>query len=179
LARSDAGMPPLDKELVPARWLVTRLAKPAEVLAQQHASCLTLEVGGDGYLEVDAARIEQAMLILVDNAAKHAPPGSCVGLTSRLRDGDLEIEVVDAGAGIPPEELALIFDRFYQVGHRRTRKRGGSGLGLSIAKTIIEAHAGTINVESSVNGGTRMTICLPLCTPTVPVPAPEPRLVPA
>jgi signal transduction histidine kinase len=163
LARSDAGMPPLEKELVPVRWLISRLTKPAEILAQQRSSHLTVEAGGEGYLEVDPARVEQAVLILVDNAAKHAPPGTCVTLSARVRDGELAITVADAGPGIPPEELPLIFDRFYTVGNRRARKKDGSGLGLSIAKTIVEAHGGSIGVDSRLNEGTRTTIRLPLC----------------
>ena len=163
LARSDAGMPPLEHEYVPARWLVTKLAKPAEVLAQQRESCLTTDLSGEGYLEVDPARVEQAVLILVDNAAKHSPPSVCVALTSHVRDGELVIAVADAGPGISPEELPLIFDRFYQVGKRRARKKAGSGLGLSIARTIVESHGGSIAVESHLGRGTRMTIRLPLC----------------
>jgi two-component system sensor histidine kinase ResE len=172
-------MPPLETELVPARWLLTRLAKPAEVLAQQRGSCLTAEVGGEGFLEVDPGRVEQAVLILVDNAAKHAPPGSCVGLRSGVRGGELAIEVSDAGAGIPSEELPLIFDRFYQVGDRRARKKGGSGLGPSIAKTIVEAHGGSIGVESRVGAGTRVTIRLPLFAQAAAAAPAERQLVPA
>jgi len=127
LARSDAGAVPLEREYLPARWLISRLVKPAEVLARQHGTCLTAEVGAEGHLEVDPARVEQAVLILVDNAAKHSPPGACLTLSSRVRDNALMIEVADAGAGIPPDELPLIFDRFYQVGKRRSRKKGGLG----------------------------------------------------
>jgi signal transduction histidine kinase len=177
LARSDAGLPPLEREIVPARWLLMRLTKPAEILTRQYGSCLAVDLGGEGYLDVDPSRIEQALLILVDNAAKHAPPGTCVELNSRAQNGDLTIEVADKGAGIPPEELGLIFDRFYQVGNRRTRKQGGTGLGLSIAKTIVEAHGGRIAVDSDVNGGTRMTIRFPLCASSRLLAAQEYQLV--
>jgi signal transduction histidine kinase len=162
LARSDAGSPPLDKEYVPARWLGSRLVEPAEMLARQRAACLTPEIGGEGFLEVDPERIEQAILILIDNAARHSPPDRCVTLSSWVERERLAIEVADAGPGITPEELPLIFDRFYQIKNRRSRKKGGSGLGLSIARTIVAAHGGSITAESQLGQGTRMTIRLPM-----------------
>ena len=165
LARSDAGSPPLDKEYVPARWLVSRLVEPGEMLARQRAACMTANIGGEGFLEVDPERIEQAILILIDNAARHSPPGRCVTVSSRVERQHLAIEVADSGAGITPEELPLIFDRFYQVKNRRSRKKGGSGLGLSIARTIVAAHGGSITAESRLGEGTRMTIRLPMSPP--------------
>jgi two-component system, OmpR family, sensor histidine kinase VicK len=162
LARSDAGSPPLDTEYVPARWLVSRLVEPAEMLARQRAACLTTEIDGEGFLEVDPERIEQAVLILIDNAAHHSPPDRCVTLSSWIEREQLAIEVADSGPGITPDELPLIFDRFYQIKNRRSRKKGGSGLGLSIARTIVAAHGGSITAESQLGQGTRMTIRLPL-----------------
>ena len=176
LARSDAGSPPLDKEYVPARWLVSRLVKPAEMLARQRAACLTTEIGGEGFLEVDPERIEQAILILIDNAARHSPPERCVTVASRVERAHLAIEVVDSGAGITPDELPLIFDRFYQVKNRRSRKKGGSGLGLSIARTIVAAHGGSISAESRLGEGTRMTIRLPMSPPPETEEEPAPPL---
>lgn len=169
LARSDAGSPPLEKEYVPARWLVSRLVNAGEMLTRQRSSCLQTNLGGEGsYLEADPERIEQAILILIDNAARHSPAGACVGLTSRIEPGSLAIDVRDSGSGIAPEELPLIFDRFYQVKNRRSRKKGGSGLGLAIARSIIVAHDGTITVESQRGAGTTMTIRLPLAAPPDP-----------
>jgi two-component system sensor histidine kinase VicK len=162
LARSDAGRPPLDVDYVSIRWLVSRLERPAEVLARQRGSCLEIDFQGDGFVELDQARIEQAVLILVDNAARYNSPGACVRLSSRIKSGELEICVADSGAGISPDELPMIFDRFYRVRERRTRKQNGSGLGLAIAKTIVEAHGGSISAESRIGTGTTMTIRLPL-----------------
>ncbi|MBA2521575.1 MAG: hypothetical protein H0V24_18110 [Chloroflexia bacterium] len=164
LARSDAGRPPLDVDYVSARWLVSRMERPAEVLARQRGSCLETDFQGDGFLELDQARIEQAVQILVDNAARYNSPDTCIRLSSRVRSDELSIIVADKGTGIPPEELPLIFDRFYRVRNRRARKKNGSGLGLAIAKTIVEAHHGSISAESRVGTGTTMTIRLPLAS---------------
>lgn len=164
LARSDAGRPPLDLEYVSARWLASRLERPAEVLARQHGSCVTTDFQGDGLLQADHARLEQAALILVDNAARHSAREACVSLTARVEQGELSLVVADRGAGIPADELPLIFDRFYRVRDRSGRKKTGSGLGLAIARTIVEAHGGSITAESKVGVGTTMTIRLPLVT---------------
>ena len=165
LARSDAGSPPLEREYVPARWLISRLVKPGDMLARQRAACLADDIEGEGFLDVDPERIEQAVMILIDNAARHSPTGACVTLASRVEGDSLAIEVADSGAGIGPAELPLVFDRFYQVRNRRSRKKGGAGLGLSIARTIIAAHGGSITAESKLGEGTRMTIHLPLSPP--------------
>jgi two-component system sensor histidine kinase BaeS len=179
LARSDAGTPPLEKEYLPARWLVSRLLTPGTVLARQRGSCLAAEIGGAGYLEADPERVEQAVLILIDNAARHSPPDTCVTLTSRVEGTSFAIEVADAGPGISPDQLPLVFDRFYQIKNRRTRKKGGSGLGLSIARSIVAAHGGSITAESAVGAGTRMTIRLPLAAPPDPAESAEATEAPA
>lgn len=162
LARSDAGVPPIEREYVPVRWLLSRLSGPAEAMARHRGVCTTLNLTGDGHVEVDAGRIEQAVLILVDNASKFSPDDACVSVQSGADGEFLTISVEDAGPGIPAEELPMIFERFYQVGTRRTRREGGSGLGLPIAKSIVEAHDGTIGIESNAGTGTRVTIRLPL-----------------
>jgi signal transduction histidine kinase len=173
LARSDAGRPQLDLEYVSAQWLASRLERPAEVLARQRGSCLESDFQGDGFLQADHVRIEQAVLILVDNAARHSEAGVCIRLLSRVRDNTLELIVADRGTGIPADELPMIFDRFYRVRDRRGRKKTGSGLGLAIARSIVEAHGGSISAESNVGAGTTMTIRLPLGAPAPTAPAPD------
>lgn len=166
LARSDSAPQPLDLQQVAVPLFVAELAGHAEVLAREHGASFESETSGDGWLSVDPARVEQAVLTLVDNAARYGYPGGIVRLASSTRDGELCIEVEDEGAGIPEAELPRIFDRFYRVGKARSRKRGGSGLGLSIARTIAELHGGRIEAESQVGKGTRMTLCLPLLLPS-------------
>lgn len=162
LARTDAGALPLDIEYVPARWLAQRTAALANQLATQRGACLDADTSGQGLLEADPERIQQAVLILVDNAARHSPPDHCIRLTTRIADGAYVVNVRDAGPGIGPSELPHIFERFYQVKHGRTRSQAGSGLGLSIAQSIVLAHRGTLDAQSTPSQGTLMTISLPL-----------------
>lgn len=177
LARSDSGAPPLDLELVSGHWLATRLERPAEVLARQRGACLETDLQGDVFLQVDHARIEQALLNLIDNAARYSEGNdTCVRYSSRVEDGEFLLEVADDGPGMSAEDLSMIFDRFYRVRNRRGRKKTGSGLGLAIAKTIVEAHGGTIAAESTLGVGTRMIIRLPVATLIGPDAAEEPAL---
>ena len=104
-------------------------------------------------------------MILLDNATKYSPPGSTVTLSSTAEPGELYIEVADEGPGIPSDKLSRVFERFYRVDKDRSRKKGGSGLGLSIAKTITEVHGGRLKAASRVGKGTKMTLHLPLIAP--------------
>jgi signal transduction histidine kinase len=163
LARSDSATVPLDLEQVPAATFLAEVAGRAEILARERGARLEAELlFGDGELEVDWDRIERAVLILVDNAAKYGPPKGRITLSSKPDSGELCVAVTDEGPGIPEEELPHIFERFYRVDKTRARKQGGTGLGLPIAKTIVEAHGGRIEAQSSVGKGTRMALYLPL-----------------
>lgn len=162
LARSDAGSPVFDREYVPVRWLVSRLIKPAEAMVRHHGVGLHIEIDGTGDLVVDPLRIEQAVLILIDNAAKFSPPGEIVHVRTSTTTEWLSIEVDDQGPGIPVVDQQRIFERFYQVDDAAPRQRGGAGLGLAIAKSIVEAHGGMIELESEPGMGTTMRIRLPL-----------------
>ncbi|MBA3636643.1 MAG: hypothetical protein H0W57_09525 [Rubrobacteraceae bacterium] len=123
---------------------------------------------GEGLVRIDPQRIEQSVLILVDNAAKYGRSGRKVTLAASVRSGQLRIEVKDQGPGIPREMLPRVFERFYRLDKARSRKLGGAGLGLPIAKAIIEAHAGHIEAVSRPGEGTRMSLCLPLLDEALP-----------
>jgi len=109
----------------------------------------------------DPDRVEDAISILVDNAAKYTSDGGRVILRTRRKRESIVIEVEDTGAGIPAEDLESIFDRFYRSDASRSKETGGFGLGLPIAKTIVDGAGGTIEVESEVGSGTRFTLRLP------------------
>ena len=118
---------------------------------------------------VDPDRIEQTLTNLLSNAIKFSPPGAEVRLVVRSVAGALTIEVRDQGRGIPAEDLERIFDRFQQVDGSDARDKGGTGLGLAICRTIAEQHGGRIWAESSLGGGTILTLKLPAtATATAP-----------
>lgn len=113
-------------------------------------------------LQADPKNIEEIFSNLISNAINYSPEGGRVMVTARGTGNHIEIKVEDAGVGIPPEELPKIFDKFYRVKHPKTRHVTGTGLGLPIVKGIIEAHQGTISVESYPDRGTTFTILLPI-----------------
>jgi signal transduction histidine kinase len=164
LARSDSASVPLDLETVAVEPFLAGIAGRAETLARERGAELETELEGGGFVEIDRQRIEQAVLILVDNAAKYGPPGGTVTLTSSVRSGEMCISVEDRGPGIPKEELPRIFERFYRLDKARSRQLGGTGLGLPIAKTVVEAHGGRIEAASWLGEGTKVSLILPLLT---------------
>jgi signal transduction histidine kinase len=162
LARSDSDSPALEMEIIAVPAFLAALKGRAETLARGRGACLEANLSGEGEFRADPARIEQAVLVLVDNAAKYSPPGERVTLSATTESGELLIRVEDRGPGIPEEHLPHVFERFYRVDKARARKQGGAGLGLSIAQTIAQAHGGRIEAENRTAGGTRISIHLPL-----------------
>jgi two-component system OmpR family sensor kinase len=111
-------------------------------------------------MTADATRLRQVLDNLLTNAAVHTPPGTEVSLQVTDADGWAVVQVSDTGPGIPEADQARIFDRFYRVDDSRTRQRGGSGLGLAVVQSLVQAHGGTITVASRP-GATTFTIRLP------------------
>jgi signal transduction histidine kinase len=113
---------------------------------------------------IDYHRISQVLRNLVDNALSHTGKGGCV-MVEASRAGDwVQVSVSDTGEGIEPEDLPYVFDRFYRVDKSRTRATGGSGLGLTISKGLVEAHGGKMHVESRRGVGSRFYFTLPVFT---------------
>ncbi|MDP4171812.1 MAG: HAMP domain-containing sensor histidine kinase [Bacillota bacterium] len=121
---------------------------------------LTYDCTVNLYAELDPIRFEQVILNLLDNARKYSEPTSKVRFVVREVEQKIVISIEDNGKGIPPEDIPRIFERFYRVDKSRTRALGGSGLGLSIVKELVEAHGGTIEVYSILGEGTMFEIKL-------------------
>ena len=111
---------------------------------------------------IDRDAMAQAISNLLDNAIKYSGKLKQLSITAKTVEADLSIEIADQGVGIPRAEQAKIFEKFYRVGNGLVHDVKGSGLGLSLVKHIVEAHKGTISVESDVGKGTRFTILLPI-----------------
>jgi signal transduction histidine kinase len=137
---------------------VNTFAQRADRLAVE----LELEAPEPVEIDADRDRLMQVAMNLVDNALRYTPPGGAVTV-SVLREGARGVlRVRDTGEGIPYNDLERIFDRFYVVNQSRSRDRSGTGLGLSIARELIEAHGGSIGVESVFGEGATFTCHLPL-----------------
>lgn len=162
LARLDQARP-----LVRAPVDLLSLAADAVVDAQalQPRRPVTLDAApGDRPPVVlgDEARLRQVLANLLTNALAHTPTDSPVRVGVRTRGGAVQVTVADDGPGMAPEVLAQVFDRFYRADPGRTRSHGGSGLGLSIVRSLVEAHSGTVTVTSDPTRGSTFVVELPL-----------------
>jgi signal transduction histidine kinase len=113
-------------------------------------------------INADTGKIKQVVTNLISNALKFTTEGGSITIYLRTLNGQIEIRVKDTGIGIPEEEYTKIFDRFYQVDSSLTRKVGGTGIGLNIAKEYVEMHGGKIWVESRVGAGSTFIFTIPI-----------------
>ena len=113
------------------------------------------------FVNADIAMIERVIENLLENAVRHTPPGGSIRLTLSPQNADIAVGVIDTGCGIPGDDLPYIFDRFYQREKTRTDQTGTSGLGLAIARRVLELHNKPIRVESTPGSGTTFTFLLP------------------
>jgi two-component system OmpR family sensor kinase len=163
LTLAESGHLKLDFEPTNLAELVRRRVSQADVIARGKNITLRMDIAeGLPEIETDGRRIEQVVANLLDNALNHTPSGGIVTVAvSPDKDGAL-ISVADTGEGIPAEHLPYIFERFYRIDDARSRKTGGAGLGLAIAKQMVELHGGRIWVESEVGKGSKFSFTLPL-----------------
>jgi len=166
LTLAEAGQLTLVRQSADVAEIVRRAVIAAQPPAE--AKGLTIEAklpAGQAIAEVAPERIGQVLRNLLSNAITHTSEGGRITV-DLVDDGDeLHIGVADTGDGIPPEDLPYVFERFYRADPSRVRATGGAGLGLTIARRLVEAHGGTIGVESEVGKGSRFTFTLPKKAP--------------
>jgi len=160
LARADTGSLPIQRKPVELDTVFLDIYRQVRSLDQPVE--IVLREVDQAYVLGDEDRLRQLILNLIDNAIKYTPPGGTVGLSLSKSNGTAEIEVSDTGVGISFEDLPRVLDRFYRVDKARSRNLAGSGLGLSIARWIAQAHGGDIRVESKEGEGSKFTISLPI-----------------
>jgi heavy metal sensor kinase len=161
LSRQAAGMMQIDHEEIRIDALVKDVGEQFAGRSEQAGVSLLVEPLEPMTVRGDDIRLSQVFYNVLENAIKYTPRGGRVAVRGRAVDHQIEIEVEDTGIGIPPDQLQFVFKRFYRVEQSRNGDRGGSGLGLSIAQSAVEAHGGTISIKSTPGRGTVVKIELP------------------
>lgn len=162
LSLAEAGRLSLNRQSVSVDEAIGSVAAAFGPRAAAGGLALEVRVADDlPNIEADPVRLGQVLRNLLDNAAEHTPSGGRIELTAAALDGEVAITVRDSGAGIAPEHLSRVFERFYRTDPSRSRTTGGAGLGLAIVKQLVEAHGGTVGVESELGQGAAFTVTLP------------------
>ena len=162
MSRADANAVQFHTSTFPVYEIVTEAAALLQVLVEEKAQ--TMVVSGDRRASVQGDRLflRQALVNLLHNAVKYSPEGGTIAVNIHTGVGShVVIEVRDSGPGIAAEDLDKVFDRFYRVDKSRSRDLGGAGLGLAIAQWAVQAHHGTIEVDSTEGEGSTFRITLP------------------
>ncbi|WP_063753238.1 sensor histidine kinase, partial [Streptomyces resistomycificus] len=161
LADADAGTLRLHPEPVRCDELLDQVAAAHRVAADAAGVTLRTALEGTPWLDADPVRMRQALGNLVSNALRHTPADGTVTLAARRDGDDVLLEVTDTGAGIAPDDLPHVFDRFWRAEKSRSRRTGGSGLGLPIVRHLVVAHGGTADATSEPGAGSVFTLRLP------------------
>jgi two-component system phosphate regulon sensor histidine kinase PhoR len=162
LSRIEGGRWKVKKEPFHLRQLAEETVGRLAARAADLGVDLRLEIPEDlPELQGDTGRLAQVLLNLVDNALKYTPSGGSVTVAAEELGNMVRVKVTDTGTGIPKADLPRLFERFYRVDKARSRQTGGTGLGLSIVKHIVEAHGGTVGVESDLGKGATFMFTLP------------------
>jgi signal transduction histidine kinase len=163
LAQLDSGGVELERQPNSMTDLISDTLQSFSVRAEQQEVALRGEPGATVDIVIfDARSIERALANLVENALRYTPPGGEVVVRSAAVPGGLSVSVSDTGPGIADADLPRVFERFYRGEASRSRATGGSGLGLAIVKAVVEAHAGSVSVETALGRGTTFSFVLPV-----------------
>lgn len=160
LARSDKNTQKVEKVLFNLDNLISEVVKETRLIDSIHVISNTRNESIKIF--ADPKLLKEALRIFIDNSIKYTPESGKISIDSYLQSNQAVISISDTGIGISKEDLPNIFNRFYRADKSRTKETGGTGLGLSIAKWIILKHKGTIQVDSTFNYGTKITLFLPI-----------------
>jgi signal transduction histidine kinase len=160
LSRLEAGTVPLDRHDFAVAPVLAHAVREQELHAPGVVIGMTVEeedLAADG----DPERVHQVVANLLENAVRHSPAGGAVEVRARRSDTGVTIEIIDEGPGIPDQEASRVFERFYRADSARAASDGGAGLGLAIARWIVDLHGGEIHPERREPHGCRMVVTLP------------------
>jgi signal transduction histidine kinase len=163
LALADAGELKLARQPEDLSQLIQQSVKAIRTRVLDKGLEISIDVPEElPLLNIDYHRISQVLRNLLENALKHTPSGGKITVSAAPEGKQVRIKVIDNGEGIPAEDLPNMFERFYRVDKSRARQAGGSGLGLTIAKRLVESHGGTISVQSELGKGSCFSFALPI-----------------
>jgi heavy metal sensor kinase len=162
LSRADLGEIKMESRPVRLDQIFDDLKRQAEVLGHEQAVHIVAGLSEPVTIAGDDMRLRELLLNLLDNAIKYSPRGGRVEMSLMKQNGAARLSISDHGIGMSREEQAHIFDRFYRTDAARAHTKKGTGLGLAICKWIVDAHHGTIDVDSEPNKGSVFTVTLPL-----------------
>lgn len=166
LAKLDAHETQVRPEAFSLAELIQDVVQKFQLMAQKKQQQLQAQLTDDlPFVWADVGLIERVLDNLIQNALQYTAPGGTIAVALQLQHHSIAVQVMDSGTGIVPEDLPHIFNRFYRAGQGRQDAAGGIGLGLAIAKRILELHGSSIAVESTVHSGTTFTFPLPIAHP--------------
>ena len=163
LSKLESGDVPLEREPVEVAPLVAQVLSEIQVARPESAVSVSDELPVDlPAVYADRERVHQVLFNLLDNAVRLTPSGGRVTVSASRHSGSVDVAVADTGPGISPEDLPRVFERFFRVDASRSRDDGGTGIGLAIARSVVEAHGGRIWAESERGKGSTFTFELPV-----------------
>jgi len=163
LTRGESGRVTLSFTNLDVGRFASEVVKDLAIAASDHGLELTAEVPAlPVFVFADAGRLQQVLHNLIENSLRYTEPGGSIRVAVAAVPGEARITVADTGIGIPEADLPFVFERFYRAKRSRAANPGGSGLGLSIVRWIVEAHKGRVSAESVVGKGSTFTVHLPV-----------------
>jgi two-component system sensor histidine kinase BaeS len=159
--QAEAGAMTISHDMINLRKVAQSIVDSMTASFQKKGIQITGRLITDGWIQGDKQRLSQVFSNLITNSLKHTLPGGEVIVTVEKKGRIIEVKVSDNGIGISPEDLPFVFERFYRGDRSRNREKGGTGLGLTIVKGIVEAHQGNISIQSELGKGTTVTLRFP------------------